>query len=196
MAEEPSELKPLTEKQKIFCQEYIYDYNGSRSYKAAYKNVNDATARANASDLLTKTNILTYIDMLKTQLAEMAGISPLMVIREHKKIAFSSIAHLHNTWIELKEFEELSDEQKQSIQEIETKKIKKVEWEYNEVQKKKVRVPYEVEYVKIKLYDKIRSLDSINKMLGYDAAAKTDIKIVNPDRLPDITISVRNYDKT
>ena len=28
-------LKPLTEKQKAFCREYVIDWNASRAYKAA-----------------------------------------------------------------------------------------------------------------------------------------------------------------
>jgi phage terminase small subunit len=52
----------LTEKQKIFADEYLIDLNATRAYKVAYPNVkNDATARANASRLLTNANIKKYI---------------------------------------------------------------------------------------------------------------------------------------
>lgn len=40
----------MTEKQKIFCDEYLVDLNGTRAYKAAYPNVkkdNSAAGRAN-----------------------------------------------------------------------------------------------------------------------------------------------------
>jgi len=43
-----------------------------------------------------------------------------MVMEEHKKLAFSSIANLHNTWITRKEFEELTEDQKACISEITT----------------------------------------------------------------------------
>jgi hypothetical protein len=33
----------------------------------------------------------------------------------------------------------------------------------------------QVEFVKIKLYDKQKALDSISKMLGYDSASKIDL---------------------
>lgn len=56
-------MKKLTEKQKQFIDEYIIDLNGTRAYKAVYKNCKkDETARANASRLLTKANIKAYID--------------------------------------------------------------------------------------------------------------------------------------
>ena len=52
----------MTEKQKIFCDEYLIDLNATRAYKAAYPKVKkDGAARANASKLLTNTNIKSYI---------------------------------------------------------------------------------------------------------------------------------------
>lgn len=162
----------LTEKQKRFCESYFLDYNGSRAYKEVYGDVTDGTARANASDLLTKTNIKSYLESLKIKLAEISGISPLTVLNEYKKIAFSSIASLHNTWIERKEFETLSKEEKDCIQEIETKVRK--EYEFNPSSGKKE--PVSVEYVKIKLFDKLKGLENINRMLGYNAPDQFDLK--------------------
>ncbi|WP_159723159.1 terminase small subunit [Enterococcus sp. CSURQ0835] len=53
----------MTDKQQIFADEYLKDLNGTRAYKVAYPSVKkDASARANASKLLTNTNIKTYID--------------------------------------------------------------------------------------------------------------------------------------
>lgn len=54
--------KELTPKQKAFCDEYLTDLNGARAYKAVYKSAKkDATARVNASKLLTKANVKAYI---------------------------------------------------------------------------------------------------------------------------------------
>ena len=163
-------LKPLTEKQKAFCREYVFDWNASRAYKAAYPNVTDGTARANSSDLLTNTNIQQYCFEIQKDLEKLCGISKAMIINEHKKLAFSSIAYLHNTWIERKEFDQLTDEQKLCIEEISTKIQHKIEWEGDG--DKRIPVDYTVEYVKIKLYSKQRSLESISKMQGYDAPTK------------------------
>ena len=53
----------MTRSQRIFCDEYLLDFNATRAYKVAYKSVKkDDTARANASRLLTKANIKVYID--------------------------------------------------------------------------------------------------------------------------------------
>jgi phage terminase small subunit len=101
------------------------------------------------------------------------------VIKEWEKIAFASIAHLHNTWVELKEFEKLTPQQKEVIESIETKTQKRTAFQGNE--------PFEVqiEYVKLKLYSKEKALENIAKMLGYNAPDKMDVtsggeKIIMP----------------
>lgn len=53
----------MTEKQKLFADEYLIDLNATRAYRAIYKNIkNDAVARKNGSRLLTNADIRKYID--------------------------------------------------------------------------------------------------------------------------------------
>lgn len=52
----------MTEKQKIFCDEYLIDLNATRAYKAAYPNCKkDSSADASARKLLGNTRIQEYI---------------------------------------------------------------------------------------------------------------------------------------
>ena len=152
----------LTEKEIIFCREYIYDWNATRAYQKAYPKSSYDTAKVNGCKALTKTNIQEEVKRVQEDLEKNAGISRQKVLEEYIKIAFSSIAHLHNTWIERKEFEELTESQKACISEISTR-IKKIGKDL-----------IDVEEVKIKLYDKQRALESINKMLGYNEPDKLD----------------------
>ena len=112
-----------------------------------------------ASILMDDPKVTQRIDYLKNNLAEAAGISALQIIREHQKIAFSNFSRLRNGWMELKDFQELSDEEKACIQSVETKETTRYTKEGE---------PIEEEWVKIRLYDKQKSLDSISEMLGYD----------------------------
>lgn len=161
----------LTEANKVFCSEYVIDFNATRAYSVAYpKDKTNDTIRANASKILTKSNIKAYIKELQSDIGKLAGITPLRIANEYAKIAFSSIAHLHLTWIDRKDFEALTEAQKDCIQEIDTKV--KIEYQYNPDSEKKE--PVSVEYVRIKLYDKKTALDSLNKMLGYNAPEKTE----------------------
>ena len=153
----------LTGKQKRFCEEYIFDFNATRSAKAA--GYSEDTAGAIGYENLKKPEIQAYIKELEADLAKTSGISRLMVIQEFKKIAFSSIAHLHNTWVERKEFDKLTDDQQACIQEISTQ----TRMEKNHIEGGE---PIQVDFVKVKLYDKGRALESINKMLGYHEPEK------------------------
>lgn len=162
------ESKPidLTEKQRRFCEEYIFDFNATRAAKVAGYSENTATEIG--SENLTKPNIQAYIKELQGDLEKTAGISRLMVLKEHAKLAFSSIASLHNTWIERKEFDKLTDDQKSAIAQIETQT--RIESRYDPASGEDI--PVQVDFIKIKLFDKQKALDSISKMLGYDAPEK------------------------
>jgi hypothetical protein len=124
-----------------------------------------------ACHLLANINIIRYIEKLKGQVAEMAGISKLMVVKEAQKLAFSSIAHLHNDWIELSKFNELTPEQKSCIERIETKT--------EQIKIADSDGVVEVKFVKISLYDKLKAIEILNKMMGWNAADKAEIS--NPD---------------
>lgn len=53
----------MTEKQKMFADEYLIDLNATRAYRAVYKTIkNDGVARRNGSRLLTNADIKKYID--------------------------------------------------------------------------------------------------------------------------------------
>ena len=159
MEKKAKELK-LTKKQVIFCHEYVVDWNASRACRVA--GYSEKSCYEQGSQNLTKLNIQEYIEFIQKDLAKLAGISALKNIQELSKIAYSSIAHLHNTWIELKDFESLTDDQKSSIESIDTKVEVKPDGN-------------EVNYVKVKLFSKTMALEVINKMLGFNAPQKTDI---------------------
>lgn len=161
--EEKDIVNELTEKQKIFCREYVKYWNATKA--AITAGYSKDTAYSIGPENLKKPEIQKYIAYLKANLAELAEITPFMVLSEYSKIAFSSIAHLHNTWIERKDFELLTEDQKACIAEIstQTRSMKTTEGDF-----------VEIDYVKIKLYDKVKCLDGINKMLGYDAPTKIE----------------------
>lgn len=158
--------KKLTDKERIFCHEYIIDWNGARAARVA--GYSEDSAKDIAYQNSTKLYIKQYIEFIKDDIEKEAGITKLRQLNELAKIAYSSIAHLHNTWIELKEFESLTEDQKQSIESIDTKTESKQVYDPASNSKENV----DVKYVKIKLYSKLNAIDQINKMLGYNAPEK------------------------
>lgn len=160
-------MSELTIKQENFCQKYVECGNASEAYRHAfsYQKMKDKTIWEKASRLIDKDKVATRVKELQEELKLKSDITKERVLSEFAKIGFSSIAYLHNTWIERKEFEELTADQKSAIKSISTRTRKAV---LNEQQ-------MEIEEVKVELYDKLRALESINRMLGFDAPTKTEI---------------------
>ena len=160
--EEPPKL---TIKQNLFVEQYIFDWNATRAYNEIYKPKNLEVAASNGNRLLRNADIQNYIVEAQKDLERLSGISRLKVLSELNKLAFSSIAHLHNSWIERKDFDKLTDDQKACISEI-SAQVKKINIDEQLV---------EIEFVKIKLHDKNKAIDSIKQMLGFNAAEKIDM---------------------
>lgn len=160
---EPS-TEDLTEKQKIFCREYIYDWNATRAAKAA--GYSEGTAYAIGAENLRKPQIKAYIKSIQEDLEQIAGISRLRIALEHKKIIENSIGFFHKDWITRKEFDSLTEDQKSCIAEISTQ-LKTTRNSDGTLE--------ENEYVKIKLYDKQKAMDSLSKLMGWEAAEKLEI---------------------
>lgn len=150
--------KKLKPKRIKFCKEYVLDWNASRAARDAGYSVK--TAGSQGYDLLKIPEIKEYIKIIRDELEELSGVSKLRNLTELAKIAYSSIADLHNTWIDRKIFEDLTPDQKSAIESIETRTIKRKDGIYDD--------PVEVEEVKIKLHSKGQALAEINKMMGYN----------------------------
>ncbi len=86
----------LTEKQKLFCDEYLIDLNATRAYKAVYTRVkNDSTAAVNASKLLRNTNVSAYIEKRMAERSKRTEVKQDDVIKELAKIGFARTALLY-----------------------------------------------------------------------------------------------------
>ena len=163
----------LTDKQERFCYEYCVDFNATQAaIRAGYS---ESSAKEIGCENLTKPNIKKRIDYHKSHLAEMTGISAYRIAKEHEKIAFSDISMIFNDWIEQKEFDSLPDNVKACIQQIEHKTEHRVEKTFSPLQGEFVESPVEVKFIKVKLYDKQKSLESLSKMLGHDAPSKLEL---------------------
>ncbi|MBB6716355.1 terminase small subunit [Clostridium gasigenes] len=81
----------LTEKQKIFTNEYLVDLNATRAYKVAYKSCKkDETAAANGNRLLRNDKVREYLDIRLKKREERTEITQDKVIKELASIAFAN----------------------------------------------------------------------------------------------------------
>ena len=80
----------MTDKQKIFSDEYLIDLNATRAYKAAYPHVkNDKTAAAAAARLLRNVKVLSYIEERMQDRQKRTEITQDRVLQELAAIAFA-----------------------------------------------------------------------------------------------------------
>lgn len=82
--------KPLTDKQELFCQEYLIDLNATQAaIRAGYS---EKTAHSIGNENLTKPEIQERITELNKGRQEATGINQRRVLEELAKIAFGDIA--------------------------------------------------------------------------------------------------------
>jgi len=137
----------LTDKQKRFCEEYVIDFNGLQAaIRAGYaKN----SAAGQASELLTKPNISSYVKQLQSKLGEACSVSAQDIIEELKKIAFSDINNLLSAGNTIKDITTLENRISAAVSSI-----------------KVTEKPDGTQNVELKLHDKLSGIDKLARHIG------------------------------
>ncbi len=167
----------LTEKQRKFCEEYVFDWNGARAARAA--GYSEDAAKEIAYENLTKPHVRAYIEELKKRTAELAGVSILRVAKEYAKLAFTDASGLKTDWENVKPWEELTEDEKALIASVTTTK-RLIGGSEDSLPIEEVRLEY-------KTHDKHKALEALRKMFGYDAAEKVEVTNINPLNIADDT---------
>lgn len=82
----------MTEKQKIFADEYLIDLNATRAYRVAYPSVKkDETAASAAARLLRNVNVQEYIDKRMKDREKRTEVTQDRVVQELASIAFAKV---------------------------------------------------------------------------------------------------------
>lgn len=138
----------MTEKQKIFANEYLIDLNATRAYRVAYPSVKkDETARANGSRLLTNANVAAYIAERMKERQERTEITQDRVVEELAAIALARMdnyAEIKNNRILIKNSAEFTEMQARAIGGIKQGKFG----------------------IEVKLNDKLKALELLGRHLG------------------------------
>ena len=154
----------MTEKQKLFANEYLIDLNATRAYKAVYKSVKkDETARTNGSRLLTNANIADYINERMKKREQRTEITQDKVLKELAKIGFANL----NDYLEYKTAKAVVEHDENGEPVIDYTQIIDVidssEVDTSIIQE--VSISKDGTF-KFKLYDKQKALELIGKHLG------------------------------
>jgi phage terminase small subunit len=138
----------MTEKQKIFADEYLIDLNATRAYRVAYPSVKkDETAAAAAARMLRNVKVAAYIQERMQERQKRTEITQDRVLQELAAIAFAKAtdyAEIKNERVRIKDTEELDEQQARAIAGIEEGKFG----------------------IKVKLNDKEKALELLGRHLG------------------------------
>lgn len=153
------QMDRLTAKEQRFVDEYLIDGNGTRAAIAAGYSPN--TALSIASENLRKPDIARAVAERQLALRQKVQVRQEDVLREACRIAFSDIrnvADFGENGVRFFDSDELSEDASRTIAEV-TSKTRTLPGKRNE------EPVYEVER-KIKMYDKLRALELVAKLIG------------------------------
>lgn len=138
----------MTEKQKIFADEYLIDLNATRAYRVAYPSVKKEEAAAvNGSKLLRNTKVAAYIQERMKERQKRTEITQDRVLEELAAIAFAKAtdyAEVKEGQVIIKDTANMDEQQVRAIAGIEEGKFG----------------------IKVKLNDKEKALELLGRHLG------------------------------
>lgn len=142
----------LDVRERKFADNILAGMNKSESaLKAGYK------TRQMSQKLLVRPHVKAYVKARLEQRRKGMGISKERVIAELARIAFCNVADLKVDWDQLKNWEDLSEDQKAAISEIRVK-VTSGETRHGKEWKTKETI--------IKMHNKLPALDALSKYLG------------------------------
>lgn len=138
----------MTEKQKIFADEYLIDLNATRAYKVAYPAVKrDETAAQAGSRMLRNVKVAAYIQERMQERQKRTEITQDRVLQELAAIAFAKAtdyAEVKDECVKIKDTKDLDEQQIRAIAGIKEGKFG----------------------IEVKLNDKEKALELLGRHLG------------------------------
>lgn len=113
----------MTAKQKRFCEEYVIDFNATQA--AIRSEYSKRTAKSQGQRMLTKVDLLNYIETLKQKIENKSIMTATEVLKELSKIAKSSLKDIVNEKGGLRPLEEMPEDVAAAISEIRVDSIGK-----------------------------------------------------------------------
>ena len=157
--------KKLTEKQELFCQRYLIDFNGTQAAKDA--GYSEDTAHAIAWENLRKPEIQERINELRLDMGSKFNITRERIAQEYSKLAFFDIRRIHTVDGAIMPVKQFDDDSAAAVAGIEVYEEKITDDSGEEMAVGQVK--------KIKLADKRAALDSLCKLMGFNAPEKSEL---------------------
>lgn len=155
-------MSKLTIKQENFCQEFVKSSNATKAYKKAYNvtTTNNNTIYVQANKILNNPKVDLRIKELKENLGKKHDITKDKILKHLCNVAFLDIKNLCDENGVIKDIHKLDKKTRLSLQGAELKQIGSGE--------------FATTSIAYKLSDKLKAIEMINKMLGYNEADKLE----------------------
>lgn len=154
----------LTDKQKRFCEEYLVDLNATQAaIRAGYA---ASTAVAQASRLLATPHVQSCIQELQAKTSAKLEITREMVVAELAKIGFSNIRNYYDENNRLIPFAEMTESSAAAVASVEVDEL------WGHTPDGRVQLG---DTKKLKMHNKLAALDSLCRVLGFNAPEKKEI---------------------
>lgn len=115
-------IKKLTSKQKRFCEEYVVDVNQTQAaIRAGYSK---RTASSQASRLLTKVNIVEYVDKLKAEILENSKISIDECIQRLTAMARFDVLDFYDENGAMKDLKDVPEDARMAVEALDVDEIR------------------------------------------------------------------------
>ena len=168
-----NDFSGLTDKQRAFCLHYCTHWNATKA--ALQAGYSEKTANEQGSQNLAKLSVQAYIKHLQSDIARAAGVSALRNLVELSKIAYTNPTDIRESWEQLKDWESIPDDVRAGIAEVVTvSKVLRRVGGGDESEDENSGLVQTLETVKVKMHDKLKALDMINRMLGYNEQQDDD----------------------
>ncbi len=168
-------MAKLTDKQQRFVKEYLIDLNATQAaIRAGYS---EKTAGQIGEQNLKKLEIQNAIHVAQQEISKRTDITIDRVLNEYAKIAFSDVRNILTTDGGLKDAFEWDDDTAGAVASIKSFEVTTPEGE-------KLGTNRE-----IKMYDKLRALESIGKHLGFfetdnkQKQSQIDVNVLSDDTI-------------
>lgn len=168
--------KPLTEKQELFCQRYLIDFNATQAAKDA--GYSEDTAYSIGWENLRKPEIQQRIAEIRQTTGRNFNITRERLAQELAKIAFADVRLIFNEDGSLKSPENWPDDIAAVIAGVDTDEI----WEGRGEDRQKVG-----ETKKLKMWEKTKAIEALAKLMGYNEPDKLAVR--------GLTITVTDTDE-
>jgi phage terminase small subunit len=172
----------LTDKQELFCQRYLIDFNATKAAIAA--GYSEDSASAIGWENLRKPEIQARIAELRTEMGKGFNITRERIAQEYARLAFFDIRKIHTVDGAIMPVNQFGDDEAAAVAGIEVEETDITDDDGQVMETGRVK--------KIKLADKRAALDSLVKLMGY--AAPDKIAPVTPDgealQMPSINVTV------